>query len=221
MKKVLSACPLFAQIAPQELDGLLDCLGARRKRFEKGGMILAQGDEAGWLGIVLSGGVQVLREDYGGSRSLLARLEAGELFAEVFACADTAVMPVSVMAMEETEVLLIGGRRMLHTCSGACAFHQQLIFNLMRILAAKNLMCNQKIEILSKRTTREKLLHYLMLEAGKAQSSTFEIPFNRQELADYLEADRSGLSAEISKLRREGVLRCERSRFTLLLKQEE
>jgi len=106
--------------------------------------------------------------------------------------------------------------RITRSCSNACGFHQQMIFNLMKIMAVKNLCFHQKIEITSKRTTREKLMTYLMIEAKKKRSDTFDIPYDRQELADYLEVDRSGLSAEISKLRREGVLLSEKNRFTLL-----
>ena len=221
MQKSLSMCPLFAGIAPQELEALLSCLGAKAARFQKGGMILREGEAARRLGILLAGSAQVEREDYGGNRSIMTRLEAGDLFAEVFVCAASPCMPVSVIALEDAEALLIDGSRILHSCSNACAFHQQLIFNLMKILANKNLMCNQKIEIISRRTTREKLMAYLLLQAKKAGCATFVIPFDRQALADYLEVDRSGLSAEISKLRREGVLDCERSRFTLKKIHEE
>ena len=112
--------------------------------------------------------------------------------------------------------MLIDCQHILHTCQNNCGFHQQLIFNLMKGLALKNIQFHQKIGITSKRSTREKLLAYLDLQSKKNGSRAFEIPFDRQELADYLEVERSGLSAEISKLRREGVLRCDRSRFELL-----
>ncbi len=213
---LLMNSPLFDGLDEEELGEVLACLGARAARYSKGETILCEGDPAECIGVVLSGAVQVFRMDYFGNRSLMGRLEEGDLFAEAFACAGVSAMPVSVVALEETEALLIRAESILRSCSSACAFHQRMIFNLMRILALKNLACNQKIEVTSKRTTREKLMTYLMMEAKQAETSTFAIPFDRQELADYLEVDRSGLSAEISKLRREGVLKCERSRFTLL-----
>jgi len=126
-------------------------------------------------------------------------------------------MPVNVTASEDSEVLMIDAWRITHSCENACGFHHQLIYNMMRILAVKNLICNQKIEVVSQRSTRDKLMAYLMQQAQKHGSNQFEIPYDRQELADYLEVDRSGLSAEISRLRREGVLLCERNRFTLLV----
>jgi CRP-like cAMP-binding protein len=112
--------------------------------------------------------------------------------------------------------MLIDCHRVLYSCKNACAFHQQMIFNLMKNLASKTILFHERIEVTSKRSTREKLLTYLMMQSKKAGSGSFEIPFDRQELADYLEVERSGLSAEISKLRREGILTSEKNRFTLL-----
>lgn len=212
---VLMACPLFAGIAGGELDSLLSCFHAAPLAFGKGDIILAEGDPADRLGVVLSGSVQVIRVDYYGNRSIMGKLAPGDLFAEAFACAGVRAMPVHVVALERTQVLMIRAQKLMHPCDSFCAFHHQLIYNLMRILATKNLVCQQKIEVASRRSTREKLMTYLMLEAKRAKSSSFVIPFDRQELADYLEVDRSGLSTEIGKLRREGVLSCERSRFTL------
>ena len=165
---------------------------------------------------MLSGAAQIVRIDYYGNRSILAEIGPSELFAEAFACAEVSSLPVTVIANEPCEVMLIDCSHILHTCANNCGFHQQLIFNLMRDLAAKTLQFHQKLEITAGRTTRDKLMTYLMFQAQKAGSPEFEIPFDRQELADYLEVDRSGLSAEISKLRREGIIECEKNRFTLL-----
>ena len=209
-------CPLFAGIESGQLSAMLGCLGAARRRCLRGEMILAEGDAAGSLGIILQGSAEVVREDYYGNRSIMTRLGKGDMFAEAFACAGIAEMPVSVVALEESEVLLIDAKCIMSPCCNACGFHNQLIYNLMRILATKNLLCNQKIEVTSKRSTREKLMTYLMIQAKHAGSSTFSIPFDRQSLADYLEVERSGLSAEISKLRKEGVLECEKNNFTIL-----
>ena len=111
--------------------------------------------------------------------------------------------------------MLIDCNHILHTCSNNCGFHQQLIFNLMKDLAVKTLLFHQKIEITSKRTTREKLMTYLLIQAKRVNSNSFDIPFDRQELADYLEVERSGLSAEISKLRQEGILESHKNHFEL------
>ena len=213
---ILTQCPLFSEIAPENLTVMLTCLGARVEHFDKKYTILAEGNPAKYIGIVLTGSAQMIRVDYYGNRSLLAEIEPTQLFGESFACAEVDSVPVTVIANEPCDVMLIECSHVLHTCTNHCVFHQQLIFNLMKALAAQNLSFHRKLEITAKRTTREKLLTYLDGQAQKNQSASFEIPFDRQELADYLEVDRSGLSAEISKLRREGILDCEQTRFTLL-----
>lgn len=214
--EILQACPLFAGIAPEELTRLLRCLDARVDFYDKKYTIFMEGKPARFIGIVLSGAVQVVRLDYDGNRSILSSVRPGGLFAEAFACAGVQALPVSVVASEPSVILLVDCGRILRPCGNHCGFHQQLIYNLMQDLAAKTMQVQQKLEVTSKRTTRAKLLTYLTVQAQKAGSRSFAIPFDRQELADYLEVDRSGLSAEISKLRREGVLTCRKNRFELL-----
>lgn len=219
MKKylpILRRCALFKQIEDENLITMLTCLGAKVESFDKKYTIFAEGKPAKHIGIVLSGTVQVIRVDYYGNRSILTEAGTAEMFSEAFACAEVEATPVTVIANEPCEVMLIDCSHILHTCHNNCGFHQQLIFNLMKDLASKTIMFHQKVEITSKRSTRDKLMTYLMLQAQKAGSSRFTIPFDRQELADYLEVERSGLSAEISKLRKEGIIKNERSDFELL-----
>lgn len=219
MKKyfnILRKCPLFNQIEDENLIALLGCLGAKIESFDKKYTIFAEGTPAKYIGIMLSGSAQIARMDYYGNRSILSGIEPSEIFAEAFACAEVCSLPVTVTANEPCEVMLIDCNHILHTCTNNCGFHQQLIFNLMKDLASKMIMFQQKIEVTSKRSTREKLIAYLTLQAKKTNSESFDIPFDRQELADYLEVDRSGLSAEISKLRREGVIENHRNHFVLL-----
>jgi len=212
---VLGRCPLFDQVDRRDLLALLGCLGARVERFEKKYTIMAEGALARYVGIVLSGSVQVIQNDFYGNRSIVAGAGPAELFGEAFACAEMETMPVAVLASEPCQIMLIDCRRILHSCTNACGFHQQMIYNLMKDLATKNIMFHQKIEITSKRSTREKLMTYLLQQAKRAGKSRFAIPFDRQELADYLEVDRSGLSAEIGRLRREGVLESRKNVFEL------
>ena len=195
---------------------MLGCLGAKQRRAAKGQPIFQEGDPAVYVGIVLTGAVRLVREDYYGSRSIIAHMGPAELFGETYACAGVPELPASVIADEESQVLLIDCRRITMSCANACAFHNRVIFNLLRLVANKTLVFDQKMEVTSKRTTRGKLMAYLMAQAKLQGSSTFTIPYDRQALADYLEVDRSGLSAEIGKLRREGVLESEKNKFTLL-----
>ncbi len=214
--KTLQRCPLFQGIDEDDMLKMLGCLGAKVETFDKKYTIMAEGNPAKYIGIVLSGSAQIMQVDYYGNRSILSSVEAPQVFAEAFACAEVGAMPVTVIANEPTEVMLIDARHILQTCCHNCQFHQQLIFNLMKNLATKTLLFHQRIDITSKRTTREKLMAYLMLQAKNAGNNQFEIPFDRQELADYLEVDRSGLSAEISKLRNENVIESHKKHFKLL-----
>ncbi len=218
MKKylpVLKKCPLFCDIAEEDLLRMLTCLGAKVSAFDKKFTIFAEGAPAVHIGIMLSGTAQVVQVDYYGNRSILSNLTPSEVFAEAFACAEVPTLPVSVIAGEPCEVMLIDCRHILHTCENHCGFHQRLIFNLMKDLASKTILFHQRIEVTSKRTTREKLLTYLSMQAKKAGSQSFDIPFDRQELADYLEVDRSGLSSELGKLQREGILETHKHHFIL------
>ncbi|MBQ7397575.1 MAG: Crp/Fnr family transcriptional regulator [Clostridia bacterium] len=219
MKKyleILKKCPLFEHIAQENLPRMLNCLGAKIDFFDKKYTVMAEGNVARYIGIVLSGSVQIIQVDYYGNRSILGNVGQSGVFAEAFACAETPALPVSVIAGEPSEIMLIDSAHILHTCSNNCGFHQQLIFNLMKDLAQKSILFHQKLEIVAKRTTKDKLMAYLMLEARRAGSNAFDIPFDRQELADYLEVDRSGLSVEISKLREQGVLESRKKHFELL-----
>lgn len=213
---ILEKCALFDGIAMENLQAMLGCIGGRVVALKKGQILFSESDPARYVGMVLSGSVQMIREDYYGNRSIVAHIAPGELFGESYACAGVPSLPISIVADSAGEVLLMDCRRITTSCTNACAFHSRIIFNLLRLVASKNLVFDQKIQITSKRTTREKLMAYLLNQAKLQGSSQFTIPYDRQALSDYLEVDRSGLSTEIGKLRREGVLECEKNRFTLL-----
>ncbi len=219
MKKFMEAlqkCPLFAGIEEQNLLAILNCLDARTIVVPKNDIILHEGDDAKNVGIILSGEAQIVRDDYYGNRCILTRISPGELFGETFACAEIEALPVSVIATKDSEVMMIDCHRITKSCHNACEFHNKMIFNLLKVVSAKNMILNQKIEVTSKRSTREKLMAYLLQQAKLHNCNHFSIPYSRQELADFLEVDRSGLSAEISKLRKEAILNCRKNEFTLL-----
>lgn len=219
MKKyldVLKTVNLFRDIEESELEPLLSCLSAKEAHYEKGQTVFFSGESIERFGIVLSGQVQVVQDDYYGNRSILAKIGSGHLFGESFACAEIETLPVSVITTAESELLFIDCRRLAVPCAKACDFHSKLIRNMLNIVSIKNISLTQKIEFTSKRTTREKLLAYISTEAKKAGSSRFSITFNRQELADYLSVERSAMSAELSKLRDDGVLKFHKNQFELL-----
>lgn len=214
--EMIQKCPLFTGIDINHLKTMLTCLGARVVRAGKGRTIFNEGDSADRIGVVLQGSVQILRDDYYGDRSILAHITQQDIFGEAYAFSDSDTLPVSAIASEDSWILIIDSIRVRSCCSNACDHHNQLIYNLLKLVSDKNLKLHQKIHITSRRTTRDKLMAYLTNFAIQSGRNEFSIPYDRQGLADYLQVDRSGLSAEIGKLRREGVIECSRDRFKLL-----
>lgn len=206
---------LFKGLAEEEVATILDCFDAYTKSYEKGSFIYRQGDDIVSLGIVVSGSAHVLEEDFWGNRNIVSNVTPGQLFAETYACIKGQLLQVDVLAVEPTTVLFVDVQRILSTCTSACEYHTRLVQNLLFILAQKNLFITEKLRFLSKRSLRQKILAYLSTEAAKRGSQEFDIPFNRQELADFLAVDRSALSKELGCLRDGGVLSFNKNRFTL------
>lgn len=213
---MLNNCILFDGITPEDRAAMLHCLDAKEIKVKKGQTVFSEGDPARFVGIVTSGCIQLVREDYYGNRSILADIMSGELFAESFVYAGIETYPVSAVAVQDSTVLMIDSIRLTTPCCNACHFHNTMIRNMLKAVSKGNLALTQKIEVISKRTTREKLMSYLLSQAKLHNSREFTIPYDRQALADYLEVDRSAMSAEISKLRKEGILESEKNHFHLL-----
>lgn len=218
MKNLLSflnKVHLFNGIQEKDMAAMLKCLNARKSDYKKQDIILLEGEPAPYVGIVLSGKIQIIKEDFRGNRNILADIEPGNLFAEAYSCVQTNNLPITVISITESEILWIDYKKIIFTCSSACRFHTKLIENMLMILSSKNILLSQKIEHISKRTTREKLLAYLSDQAAKYKSNEFDIPFNRQELADYLCVDRSAMSNELCKLQKDGILKFNLNHFLL------
>ena len=217
----ISKHALFEGIAPEELRSLLGCLSARVAVYPKDAPVFLEGDPAGSIGFVLEGAVEIVHDDFYGNRSLLTVAEAGELFGEGFACAGLDTMPVSGYAISDCKLMWLECRKMLTVCSNACRFHGALIQNLLQVVAHHNLLLSQKIRIMSQKTTRDKLMLYLLEQAKQKGSAEFTIPLSRQALADYLGVERSAMSATLSRLRDEGALEFHKNYFRLLRHDEE
>lgn len=219
MKKyydTLISSPLFSHIPENKLDELLKSIKAKVKVFSKAEAIFLEGSPAIYIGIVLSGTVLIVRTDYYGNRSIVSSAEPGELFGEALAFSQIKELPVSVVADSRAEVLMINCDSLINAKEADCEVKNQIIRNLLKVVAVKNLTLNRKIEIISKRTTREKLLSFLMYYAKKCGKNEFDIPYDRQQLADYLEVERSAMSAEIGKMRKEGIIESKKKHFVLL-----
>lgn len=214
---LLKKCLLFTDIEEKNLEYLLTCLSSQEKHFEKNTFIYHAASPITTIGIILSGNIHIVKEDFWGRRMILSQLGSGDLFGETFTCACIDKIPVSVVAAETSDILFINYLQIISSCSPTCDFHEQLIRNMIKILANKNIALTQKIEHITRHTTREKLLSYLSSQAHYAGSNSFSIPFNRQELADYLSIDRSSMSNELSKMRKEGLLKFEHNYFELFV----
>lgn len=212
--KLFESCPLFWGIKEEALAKLLSCLGAKEKQYDKGETVISAGTETSRFGVLLSGAVDVLQEDFQGNTTIVAQIAPGELFGEAFASAGIP-LPVTVQASEISAVLWLDFRKLVSSCQSNCSCHGAAIKNMMEILAYKNIFLNRRIGHLSKRTLREKILSYLDEQSKQKHSRSFTIPFSRQKMADYLAADRSALSSVLSKLRDDGIIDFQKNQFTL------
>ncbi len=211
---VIKNSPLFYEIEEENIFPMLACIGAHKKEYKKNQIIFREGENISSIGIVLKGKVQLSKYGYSGNKSIITTINNYEMFGESFASAGVK-LPVDVISIEDSIIMFIDINRILKSCSNACSFHNKMISNLLKAVAIKNVILNKKIEIISKRTTREKLLTYLYLKSKEEGKLSFTIPYDRQSLADYLEVDRSGLSMEISKLCKEEVIECKKNYFVL------
>lgn len=211
----LTGTALFCGIPEEELEMLLECLKAEQKSFEKGSVIYHAGDSIQAFGVVLSGSVRIESDDVWGNKSILDQIGEGQVFAETYACVPGEPLMVNVVAAEDTAVLFLNTARLLHTCSHGCACHSRLVQNLLAVSAQKNLTLSRRIFHTSPKSIRGRLLSYLSFQAARQRRQDFHIPFNRQQLADYLGVDRSALSAELGRMQKEGLLETRKNHFLL------
>lgn len=212
---ILKRTKIFAGVGDSEIESMLSCLGARLKTYKKGEYVFRQGEHITDITVLLDGSLHIQKDDYWGNRSILGEISAGEMFGEAYAY-DSGAMLNDVVAVEGSVVIFLNVKRILTSCSNACRFHSIVVQNLFFAISEKNRKLVQKIGHMSKRTTREKLISYLSEQAKKQNSGVFTIPFNRQQLADFLSVDRSAMSNELCKMRDEGLLEFEKNKFRLL-----
>ena len=219
MKKyipVLKRTKLFSGVGEEDIASLLSCLGARKKEYKKGEYILREGEHISDIFILVEGKIHIQKDDYWGNRSILSVISVGEMFGEGYAAPESGALLNDVVAVEDSSVIFFDVKRILTTCSSTCRFHNMIVQNMFFAISDKNRRLVQKLGHMSGRTTRAKLISYLSEEAKRQGSSTFTVPFNRQQLADYLCVDRSAMSNELCKMRDEGMIKFEKSRFELL-----
>ena len=187
----------------------------RKKDFPKEAFVLRAGDTTDSIGLVLAGTVLIIQEDIWGNRNILSKARPGQTFAAAYACAPGSKLNVSVIAETPVTAMFLNVKRILNMCPSACSHHSRVIRNLLSELAGKNLRLNEKLTHIGQRTTRSKIMSYLSAEAQRLGTYEFDIPFSRQQLADYLAVERSGLSLELGKMRSEGLIDFHKSHFIL------
>ena len=223
MKKyvpILKKTNLFSGVGEEDVTSMLSCLGARLKSYKKGEFLLRQGEHLSDIVVLVEGKLHIQKDDYWGNRSILGLIEVGEMFGEAYVSPESSSLLNDVVAVEESTAIFFDVKRIITTCPSACRFHSMVVQNMFFEISEKNRKLVQKLGHMSKRTTREKLISYLSEESKRQNSSRFSIPFNRQQLADFLSVDRSAMSNELCKMRDEGLLKFEKNKFELLAQVE-
>lgn len=208
--------PLFKDISPEERKTMLGCLGYYLRSFAKGEIVLCEDVDLRYIGIVLSGAVDMVKEDMWGNRTALVRMRKDEMFGETFACGSDRHLAVSFVAAENSKILFLPFERVMNSCDNTCSFHHRLVINMVSLIADKNRELINKLEVVSRRSLREKILTYLNIQSQLQNCRYFEIPLGRIELADYLCVDRSALTRELAKMKSEGLIDYDRNCFRLL-----
>ncbi len=219
MKKyipILEKTRLFYGVNADEIGSMLSCLGARICTYKKGEYVFRQGEQVNDISVLVQGNLLIQKDDYWGNRSILRNISVGEMFGEAYVSSESSILLNDVVAIENSTVMFFDVKRIITTCPSACRFHSMVVQNMFFIISEKNRELVQKLGHMSQRTTREKLISYLSEEAKKQNSSTFSIPFNRQQLADFLSVDRSAMSNELCKMRDESLIRFDKNYFELL-----
>ena len=212
---ILKRTKLFAGVGDDEISAMLSCLGARLYYYKKGEYVLRQGEHLSDIIVLVEGNLHIQKDDYWGNRSILGQVAVGEMFGEAYVAPESGALLNDVVATENSTVIFFDVRKIITTCSSGCRFHYMIVQNMFFAISDKNRKLVQKLGHMSKRTTREKLISYLSEESKKQNSSSFTIPFNRQQLADFLSVDRSAMSNELCKMRDEGLIEFDKNYFKL------
>lgn len=201
---------LFEGINSDDIENILGCLNSFVKKYEKKETVIREGEPIPGIGIILRGSVQISKTDILGNINIIAEPRKNQIFAETFEATGIYASPVRVTSRENTKILFIQYGKMMNMCSNSCVFHTRMIANMMKIIAVKNTELNKKIDILSKRTIREKLMAYFLMEMNlQGKSRKIRLTFSKTDLADYICTDRSSMSREISRMQEDGIIQVE------------
>ena len=213
---IMKSLPLFQNISKQDLTNLLKCLTYSTQTYKKGETISISDTPVKTIGIVLHGCIHMVKEDIWGDKTILALIQKGQIFGETFACGSNFISTVSFLSAQASTVLYLPFHRVMHQCSNSCLFHHMLIENMVKMIADKNVALMKKVEIISQKTLRKRILTFLHIESQHQQTSQITLSMGRIEMAEYLSTDRSALTRELNHMQKEGLIKFNKNTFTLL-----
>lgn len=214
--KVLSQCALFRGIKSEDIGQLLSCLNSNTKKYMDEQYVFLSGSEVNYIGVMLEGSAEIIKENLAGSRHIMAFLGPAQIFGEGIVCTRERISPVTIKVKEDSRILFIPYERITKSCGNSCGFHIQLIQNMMMILGEKNYNLNNKIELLTLKGMREKIAAYLLNEAKNHRSLSFSIVPNRNELAEFLNVSRTSMCRELARMKDENILDYYQNSFKIL-----
>lgn len=206
---------IFDGIEEKDFEALTACMQAVKKSYKKGEIIFNTGDKITSVCYVSEGKVQLVKDDYDGNKIIITNVVKGDSFAEAFVFAGKEKSFVCAIALEDTQILFLNFKKILSIYSNTCQFHKRLLENILKIIASKNILLQERIELLSKKTLKERILYMLFKEKIKHNTNIFEITYSREQMAEYIGADRSALSRELSKMKQEKILDYHKNSFKL------
>lgn len=208
--------PLFDNMSEDEIKTVLNCGDAAVESFNDNQALIEKNDKVKKLGIVIEGELNLVSQKYNGTRVIVTTLEKNDLFGEALIYASASYSPYDLISSGKSKVLLIPYRIFSNMCSQNCSHHNQLIINMLTILSDKIIMLNNKMSILNAETLKGRIAVYLLSLQKKANSMIFDMPMNRQELAEFLNVKRPSLSRELSVMQKDNIIEVYRSSVKIL-----
>lgn len=210
----ISKTALFRGCTKNDICNMEKYLDFRTFKYKKGTVIFSEGSVTTDIGLVISGSIRIEHNDFWGNKSILDVVESGGTFAEAYACIPNEPIIIDVIANEDCDILFIGTTKLFKPCS-ACKGQNQLIQNLAIISAQKNLQLSRRSLHTSPKTIRGRLLSYFSQQISAQKSNKITISFDRQQLAEYLNLDRSALSKELGKMKKDGLIEYRKNCFEI------
>ncbi len=205
---------IFDYIDEQDVKKLLNCLQCRKVSYKKERTIVSNLINTRMIYIILRGTVDLIRYDYNGNRTILEELNENDIFGEVFSA--NLSSDIAAMAKTDCEIMSLDYQSIITRCKKNCPFHDKFIENMMDMISKKIIEKNERIEVLTQRSIRDKLLSYFEKLSRQKISKTFNLPSSYTDLADYLSIDRSAMMREIKKLKDEGFIQTKGKKITML-----